>query len=155
MEDPRENGQFQGNLLGQIAAQNRAEQAFENLQKRVQEEALRRQRWIETQIWTTDYSEVAVLDVVTFGESGMHMGAGSDIKAYRYPTAEEAPDDEGYYSDESGLVTEVQRVTRDEFLRIVEENEVEPPEYIPNAEVWDGDLGAGEGSELPEEESDT
>lgn len=149
--DPRENGKFNSNIIQEIAARNRAERAFENLQERVEAEARRRSRWIETQIWTTDYSEVAVLDVVTFGESRMHMGAATDIKAYRYPTEAEAPDDEGFYAAESGVVTQVQRVKREEFVEVVEANEVEPPDYISDAEVWDGDLGADENTGLDEE----
>lgn len=149
--DPEKNGAFNPNILQEIAARSRAEAAMDDLQNRVEEEARRRSRWIETQIWTTDYSEVAVLDVVTFRPPNPMAASMGDIKAYRYPTEDEAPDDESYYSEESGLITEVQRVTRDEFLRIVEENEVEPPDYIPNAEVWDGDLGADEDTELDEE----
>lgn len=149
MPGPEQNGTI--DLLREFAARRRAEAAMEDLQEQVEAEARRRSRWIETQIWTTDYSEVAVLDVVTFRPPNPMAVSMGDIKAYRYPTEEEAPDDEGYYSEESGMITEVQRVSREAFLEVVEDEEIDPPPYLSSADVWDGDLGAGEDTKLDEE----
>lgn len=114
----------------------------DTLKSAVEAEARRRNEWIERQVWTTDYSEVAVLDVVTYRPRNPTQVRAGDIKAYRYPTEAECPDDESYYSEQSGMPTEVRRVTRDEFLRIVEDNALDPPPFIEEAEVWDGPLGA-------------
>lgn len=146
----------QRELLESVQRFEELKRSFEEAQNAVHREARRQSRWIETQIWTTDYSEVAVLDVVTY--LPLAPGQTHDIKAFRYPTEGDAPE-EGVYSDRSGMQTQVQRVHREEFVEVVEEHGIDPPEYIPNASVWDGEYGADEdterdGPEIPDERED-
>lgn len=125
------------------------EAAMSEVQDRIEEQARKQNRWIETQIWTTDYSEVAVLDVVTFQpRSPMEE---FDIKAYRYPSEDDAPDELEFYAQNSGMKVEVRRITREEFREVVEESDVSPPPYVDEPEVWDGEHGADEGMDDVEE----
>lgn len=134
----------QRELLENVQRFEELKRSMEEAQNAIHREARRQSRWIETQIWTTDYSEVAVLDVVTF--LPLAPGQTHDIKAFRYASEGDAPE-EGSYSDRSGMQTQVQRVHREEFVEVVEEHGIDPPDYIPNARVWDGEHGADEDTE--------
>lgn len=143
----------QRELLENVQRFEELKRSMAEAQNAIHREARRQSRWIETQIWTTDYSEVAVLDVVTF--LPLAPGQTHDIKAFRYETEADAPE-EGSYSDRSGMQTQVQRVHREEFVEVVEEHGIDPPDYIPDARVWDGEHGADEnterdGPEIPDE----
>lgn len=131
----------QRELLAGVEAQRRAAIAMDHLRDKIREEADRQNRWIERQIWETDWTEVEVLDVVTLLPVNAVQGVAPDIKAYRYGNEEDAPDDVGDYSKRAGKRGEVQRVTDDMFRELVEEKEVEPPEWLDVTPDVGGDRG--------------
>lgn len=142
--DPDDLPAGQRELLENIQRFEELKQSFQTAKDAVRREARRQSKWIETQIWTTDYSEVAVLDVVTY--LPLAPGQSTDIKAFRYPTEADAPE-ESSYSDRSGMQTQVQRVHRREFVELVEDEDIDPPPYLSDARVWDGEHGADEDTE--------
>lgn len=142
--DPTDLSAEQREQIRQAARFAELQQKYEDAQEAVHREAKRQSRWIEEQIWTTDYSDVAVLDVVTY--LPIAPGQAQDIKVYRYPTADDAPPKAGY-AERSNMQAQVQRVHRDEFARLVEEEGVEPPPFVDDARVWEGDHGPDDDTE--------
>lgn len=146
----------QKELLAGLERQRRAAVVMDRMEKQIQAEAQRQNRWVERQIWETDWTEVEVLDIVTLDGPGNPLGPGGDvaanlvpdIKAYRYANEADAPggenhpgDDVGFYSKRAGRGGNVQRVTRDMFRRLVEEEGVEPPEWLDVTPDVGGDRG--------------
>ena len=145
----------QKELLAGVERQRRAAVVMDRMSEQIQREAQRQNRWIERQIWETDWTEVKVLDIVTLDGPGdslarepMEATLVPDIKAYRYANAADAPgganhpgEDVGFYSNRAGRGGNVQRVTRDMFRDLVEEEGVEPPEWLDVTPDTGGDRG--------------
>lgn len=144
----------QKELLAGLERQRRAAVVMDRMSEQIQREAQRQNRWVESQIWETDWTEVAVLDIVTLDGPGdslaspMEANLVPDIKAYRYANEEDAPgganhpgDGVGFYSKRAGRGGNVQRVTRDMFRELVEEQGVEPPEWLDVTPDTGGDRG--------------
>jgi len=148
----------QKELLAGLERQRRAAVVMDRMEEQIQREAQRQNRWVETQIWETDWTEVEVLDVVTLDGPGNSLARESmeanlvpDIKAYRYAKEEDAPgganhpgDDVGFYMKRAGRGGNVQRVTRDMFRELVEEQGVEPPDYVDATPDVGGERGPDE-----------
>jgi len=144
-------------MLEQVERKRRTALVMENLQEQVQREANRQNRWVETQIWETDWTEVEVVDIVTLHPVRPMDDPLPDLKAYRYANEEDAPggenhpgDDVGYYSRQRGRRGQVQRVTRDKFRELVEEEGVEPPDYVDATPDVGGERGPTDDDEAEE-----
>jgi len=150
----------QKELLAGVERQRRAAVLMDRMSEQIQREAQRQNRWIERQIWETDWTEVEVLDIVTLdgpedslAREPMEATLVPDIKAYRYANAADAPggekhpgDDVGFYSNRANRSGNVQRVTRDMFRDLVEEEGVEPPEWLDVTPDTGGDRGPDDGA---------
>lgn len=128
------------------------EESMNRMEDAIQRAVRQQNRWIEEQIWRTDFSEVAVLDVVTY--LPLNPRQEHDIKAYRYGPGD-APDDPGHYSNRSNMQTSVTRVRREEFMDLTTgEDAVEPPAFLDDVDPWDGIYGLDRDTNLDSEEGD-
>jgi len=135
-------------MLEQVETQRRAAVLINELSDRIQAEARAQNRWIERNIWETDWTEVEVVDVVTLHPSSVADDPRPDLKVDRYAHAENAPggenhpgDDVGYYGKRANRRGQVQRVTREEFRRLLDGEHVEVPEWLDVEPTLGGDLG--------------
>lgn len=148
---PDQLSEEQRELLAGVEAQRRAANAMNALREKIRAEADRQNRWVERQIWETDWTEVEVLDIVTLRPTDPVAGVAPDLTAYRYANEEDAPDDVGDYAREAGRRGDIQRITDDMFRELVEENGVEPPEWLNVDPEVGGDRGPDDEEEDPDE----